>query len=237
MSEPATSASAKDKIIDIGEVEAAIEANVQKSLDSFDAWKVVEKLRAQEKNPCTREKHNCNMDGEIKNMCLGCIMYRNIVLNRSTVPVGGRSDICDYFATNIVAPLILAFAKESNWLSPMSELSGRWFIKYPITYASRPTSSLVPDVQVMVRRNKIRIYEAEDLLKQFSVTGENVEKLFDHINNPWTTNAGGKIYILDEFLDTLGPIHTIAQKMCQLGLESISFADLINGAKLFIESQ
>ena len=59
MEDAGTSASAKEKsVIDIGEIEASVEANVQRTLDTFDTWKAAERFRMQEKNPCTKEKHN-----------------------------------------------------------------------------------------------------------------------------------------------------------------------------------
>jgi len=216
---------------EIAIVESHVEANVQRSLDSFDAWKVMGPFRGDkpgappDPSKCTREHHTCDLESsEPDALCVGCAIYRRIVRERSAFPVGGRADVCDYLANAVAEPLIFAFIKNGQWLAPAAKFTGAWFVKHPITFAHRPRMSLVPASQVSVRRNKVRIYRAEDVLDRLGLAGAR-DAILRRLHDYWRTDAGGIFYSLDELLDGLGPLATIAQNSARLGLRASDIGD------------
>jgi hypothetical protein len=224
------SATAETQISDeeIARVESLVEAGVQRSLESLDAWKLFGPLRGdrpgQPIDPakCTKEKHKCELHSvttpDTNNICGACLLYKRIVMERSSFPVGGRSDACDYMSGGIADPLIFAFIKNGDWLKPASHFTGAWFVKHPITYFQRAQSSMAPVSQAGIRRNQVRLYEAHALLAKLGI--QNVDATLGKLHGFWQTEAGGIIYSYDELLDTLGPIATIATCMHNLSLDS-----------------
>ena len=217
---------------EIAVIESLIEANVQRSLDSLDAWKLAGPFRGDQPGRpidparCTREKHSCDLDaGDNNSLCVGCTLYRRIVRERSVFPVGGRSDVCDYMATGIAETLIYAFIKDGAWLAPASKITGRWFVKHPITFTNRQQSSMTPSTQMGVRRNRIRIYQADELLDKLGLTAAK-ESILQKMHDYWHTEAGGMFYSLDELLDFLGPVTTIAMNMHRIGIDLDSIPDI-----------
>jgi hypothetical protein len=228
----ASVASATPKVITQEEkvvIESLIEANVQRSLDSLDSWKLTAPFRgekgATDPNRCSKEKHTCNMEADdIGTLCVGCILYRRIVIERSMFPVGGRADVCDYLASGIAEPLIFAFIRDGGWLAPAQKLEGKWFVKHPITFAMRPQTSIIPASQASIRRNKVRLYQADTLLERLGIATSK-ENILARLHDYWHTETGGVIYSLDELLDLLGPIATIAAGANKMGL-SLANIDL-----------
>lgn len=203
---------------ELAQIEALIDINAQRALESLDTWKLTAPFRGGKPGTCSKERHVCNMDSDNLNaLCVGCALYKKIVLSHSIFPVGGQSSVCDYMATGIADPLIFAFIKDATWLAPMANLRGRWFVKHPITFALRKQSSMCVTPQCAVRRNRVRIFNAEELLARLHLTKES-DAIFQNMHDYWRTNAGGAIYSLDELLDVLDAITDVALSMRKIGI-------------------
>lgn len=217
--------------LDITYVEALIEANVQRSLDSLDAWKLTAPFRGErpdekpKEGRCSREKHTCNLESEdVGASCVGCVLYRRIVKERAIFPVGGRADVCEYLASGIAEPLIFAFIRNGDWLNPTAQLTGHWFVKHPITYIARPTSTMIPTTQVAIRRNKIRLFEGDALLEKLGLSAFK-DTIYSRLHDYWHTESEGVIYSLDELLDILNPWTQVAMGAHRLGIALDELAD------------
>lgn len=217
---------------DIPYIEALIEANVQRSLDSLDAWKLTAPFRgddpAKPADPkkCSKDKHTCNLEAEdISATCVGCVLYRRIVKERSIFPVGGHSGACDYMALSIAEPLIFAFIRNGEWLNPTENLEGRWFVKHPITFVARTQTSMVPATQVAVRRNKIHLFEGDAILARLGLVGRK-DTIYARLHDYWHTKAGGIIYSLDELLDSFGQLTQYATNAYRLGINLDETVDI-----------
>jgi len=221
----------------IAAIEAQVEANAQSTLDTLDAWKLAIPFYPKDAPAkCTKEKHTCNLEAEgVKDMCVGCAIYKRLVIERAVCQIGGRSDINDYIAAGVAAPIIFAFVKEGQWLSPMSELTGRWFVRHPVTFVIRPQCSLFPEAQVAIKRNRVRIFNGDELLATLGVAPENFETVYKRLDAYWHTKEGGAIYSIDNLLDQLGPIAQIAQGVIKLGLEETSIVDLVRGTARILD--
>lgn len=217
----------------VSDKESIVEANVQKTLDTFDAWKITLPFRGKDpSNPapegfCTQEKHNCDLDADNdRNICIGCLLYKKLVLQRSIFPVGGNTEVCDYFAVGIAEKLIRAFVESDKWLTPMRDIKGKWFIKHPLTFISRQQSAMIPVAQVALRRNKIHIFEGDALLKRMGISPAQYDSVYRHLRVSWNTEAGGMIYSLDELLDNISPLVQIGAGFSKFGIDIASLPDL-----------
>jgi len=207
--------------ISIEDIESLVEANVQRTLDTLDAWKLAAPFKVQDGSvQCTRERHVCDLNGSAGKICVGCTLYSRIVMNRDSFQVGGRSEVCDYLASGIADPLIFAFIKNGDWLRPMAKLTGSWFVKHPITFHSRRPTSLVAVSQVSVRRNKIRIFGADELLKSMRFSDTSIAETLSIMPYYHTTEAGGKIYSLDDLLDVFEPVGNVVSSLARIGINT-----------------
>lgn len=207
----------------IASMESLIEANVQSTLDGLDAWTMTAPFlgnAAKSPTACTKAKHTCDFDAEETKLCIGCLLFRRIVKQRSIFPVGGRTDACDFLAAGIAEPLVTAFMKDSAWLNPLAELKGRWFVKHPLTFINKARSTIHPASQVALRRDRARLFDGDALLGQLGLF-EQKDKIYTYLHDFWHTKAEGLIYSLDELFEVLGPIIPIAESMNRLGVYDI----------------
>lgn len=222
----------------IEEIEALIETNVQRTLDSLDAWKMVLPITKQqreakaapekEKPLCTKEKHTCDMDSDdISALCIGCLLYQRIVKRRTLFQIGGRSDACDFLALQIADPLIGTFIADSRWLQPARDLTGCWFVKHPVSFTTHTMRAIFPVPQASVRRDRVRLWRASDVLNQLGIDAEHHDTVLKHLRVEWSTASGdGHFYAIDELLDALGGVTQIAAGLTKLGLVDAAHANL-----------
>jgi hypothetical protein len=218
-SAPATDARAQ---ISLAIIEGAVEQDVQRILDTYDAWTATVPLRSreaeQDPHKCTREKHHCKMNGDISKMCVGCLLYRRIVRERASFIVGGRTDACDYVAGGIAEPLIRGFLADARWLEGAKDLAqGAYFVRCPISFTMRQQNTMFPTSQACVQRHPVRFFDAHTILEKLGL-GDHITTVLEKLTIHWKTTADGMIYSLDELLNHIAPITNIASAFDSLGI-------------------
>jgi len=212
---------------DVRRIEIELEVNVQRAMDTFDPWRFSRILEGKpddtsDRTKCTRENHKCKQSDAQNKMCTGCAIYQRVVREHSLCPVGGHGGVCDAFALHVADPLIRGFMTNSIWLKPAETLTGKWFVKCPITFHERMRNTMHPIAEIAIRRNMIKLYDARTIIEKLGLIDHFDTILESLVFQYKNKNDDGTIYFYDELIDLIAPIRTIGEAFTAIGIDDIA---------------
>ena len=210
---------------DISAIEKQVEANVQKSLETLDAWRLTEPLQRNTQGAkCQKDAIKCDLKEQ--KVCVGCEFYRCLTTGEASFDVGGRSDVCELIA-HMSDYISFGFIQDGKWLNPAATLTGNWFVRHPVRFVEHRRGALTPKTRVSIQRNKVKFYRADEILAKIGATDE----LYKELRICWKISPTCTIFSFDEFLDYLKPFVDCATAMKHLHIQDANILNIISAIR------